>query len=85
MNRPDRDESCAGSVSPDLLAGISVRIEAEEDLTVRRCQSPQLPREPPANGTEPPSTDQLAGIYLEVEAPEDLTVHPRGAAIAPTP
>jgi hypothetical protein len=80
MISPARDESCSGVLTPEMLAGLSVRVEAEEDLTVRPCQPPQPPAGPAANDTEQPTSDQLAGVYLHVEAPEDLTVHPRAAA-----
>jgi hypothetical protein len=80
MIPPARDESCSGEPTPEMLSGISVRIEAEEDLTVRTRQPPQPQANSANNGTDQPGTDQLAGIYVLVEAPEDLTVHPRTAS-----
>jgi hypothetical protein len=77
MLPPTRDESNSGEPTPEMLAGLSVRIEAEETLTVRPFQAPQPPAGPATNGAERPSTEQLAGVYVEVEGPEDLTVHPR--------
>jgi hypothetical protein len=86
MIPPARDESGLGEATPEMLAGIPVRVEADEDLTVRHSQGPQTPAESTANGAGRPTTDQLAGVYVEVEAPEDLTVHPpRGAANTSAP
>ncbi len=62
-----------------MLAGMNVRIEADEDLTIHRVQSPQPLAGSLANGSAKPTTDQLAGVYVLVEAFEDLTVHPRAA------
>ena len=75
MVPPPRDESCSESATPEMLAGLSVRIEAEEDLAVRAFRPPL----PPTNGTDRPGVDQLAGIYIRIEASEDLTVHPPSA------
>jgi hypothetical protein len=58
------------------LAGVPVRVEADEDLTVRPVQAPQPLPAPAGNGDGHPGTDQLAGVYIEVEGPEDLAVHP---------
>ena len=77
MILPAWDESCSGAATPEMLAGVYVRVETEEDLTVRPYQPPQTPPHSTANGAERPTVDQLAGIYLHVEAPEDLTVRPR--------
>jgi hypothetical protein len=63
-----------------MLAGKSVRIEADEGFTVRTHQPPQPATTSATNGTDRPGSDQLAGIYVLVEAPEDLTVHPRAAS-----
>jgi hypothetical protein len=79
MILPARDESCSGDATPEMLAGVSVRVEAVEDLTIRPSQSPRTPTHSAANGTERPTADQLAGVYVHVEAPEDLTVQPRPA------
>jgi hypothetical protein len=76
MLPPARDESCSGGPTPEMLAGVYLEVEAEEDLTIRPCQLPETFPESIPNGMERPSTDQLAGLYLHVEAPEDLTVHP---------
>lgn len=77
MILPAWDESCSGAATPEMLAGVTVRVEAEEDLTVRPYQHPQTPTLSTANGAERPTADQLAGVYLHIEAPEDLTVQPR--------
>jgi len=77
MILPTRDESCSGVATPEMLAGITVRVEAEEDLTVRPYQPPQTPTHSAANGAERPTAEQLAGVYVLVEAPEDLTVKPQ--------
>jgi hypothetical protein len=77
MILPAWDESCSGVVTPEMLAGVTVRVEAEEDLTLRPYQPPQTPTPLIANGAERPTADQLAGVYFHVEAPEDLSVLPR--------
>jgi hypothetical protein len=77
MILPARDEMCSEAATTEMLAGIYVRVEAEEDLTVRPYQPPQTPTHSAANGAERPTADQLAGVYVPVEAPEDLTVQPR--------
>ena len=74
MILPASGESCSGSVTPEMLAGVYVRVEAEEDLTVRPYQSPRSATHSNANGAARPTADQLAGVYLHVEASEDLTV-----------
>ncbi len=79
MIPPSSQDSCSGVPTPGMLAGVTVQIEAEEDLTVQPCQPPQGPTAPLANGTEPHDTEQLAEVYVEVEAPEDLTVRPRAS------
>ena len=79
MIPPAQDKSCSEVPTSEMLAGLSVRVEAEEDLTVRPCWPPQPPVCPAASGGEQPTTDQLAGVYLQVEGPEDLTVRPRAA------
>jgi hypothetical protein len=76
MIEPGRDNFGSVEATRAALAGISVRIEAEEDLSVRPCQPPQPDTGSPSNGAGPPSTEQLAGIYVLVQAPEDLTVRP---------
>jgi hypothetical protein len=68
--------------TPDMLAGLSVRVEAAEDFAVRPYQPPQPPASTATNGAEHPTVDQLAGVYLLAEAPEDLTVHPRETPVS---
>ena len=68
--------SSSNGITPEMLAGVTVRIEAEEDFTIRPCQAPQTAANAAANGTGRPMTDQLAGVYVQVEAYEDLTVRP---------
>src|SRR5262249_8714776 len=70
---PTQNESPTGGPTREMLAGVYVRVEAEEDLTLRPCQPPQPAA---SNGEERPTVDQLAGVYVCVEGPEDLTVHP---------
>ncbi len=77
MILPAGDESCSGVATPEMLAGVYVQVEAEEDLTVRPYQPPQTPSHSVAHGAERPTADQLAGVYFHVEASEDLTVQPR--------
>ena len=77
MILPAWDESCSGVVTPEMLAGVYVRVEAEEDLTVRPYQPPRTPTHSTANGAERPTADQLAGVYVHVEAPEDMTERPQ--------
>jgi hypothetical protein len=77
MILPGRDESSPETVTPEMLAGVTVRVEAEEDLTVRPYQPPQTPTHSAANGAGRPTADELAGVYCHVEAPEDLTVQSR--------
>lgn len=74
MILPAWDESCSGSAPSEMLAGVTVRVEAEEDVTVRPYQPPQTPNHSAANSAERPTADQLAGVYFHIEAPEDLTV-----------
>lgn len=85
MIPPVRDEPFTGGILPEMLAGVSVRIEAEEDLTIRPYQVPQPPILPATNGAAEPTPDHLAGIYLSVEAAENLTVRPPTAASAQAP
>jgi hypothetical protein len=76
MIPPGRSEE---TPTPEMLAGVAVEIEAEEDITVRRCQPPQTDQVSGNNGVTLPTVNQLAGVYLDVEAPEDLTVRPASA------
>jgi hypothetical protein len=61
-----------GPPSKDMLAGITIHVEAEEDLTVR----PYKKGDPSAFAVDanPPTIDQLAGRYVLIEADEDLTI-----------
>lgn len=60
--------------TPELLAGIYVLVEGEEDVTSRpRCVP--LPAEADAKPIVP-TKEELAGHYLLVEGVEDLTEHP---------
>jgi hypothetical protein len=77
MDSLNGDKSELGEATPEKLAGISVRVEAEEDLTVRQNRPPQTLGGADANGTGHPTINQLAGIYVEIEAAEDLTVRPQ--------
>jgi hypothetical protein len=66
-----------------MLAGVSLRVEAEEDSAVRPHRPAQPSSVGDANGKERPTAEQLAGVYLEVEAAEDLSVHPHPAVTDP--
>ena len=57
-----------------MLAGVFLQVEANEDLSVAPCRAPD-PSARIANEVAP-TTEQLAGRYLLVEAVEDLSVHP---------
>ena len=85
MIPPAPNLPCSGQPTPEMLSGLNVRIEADEDFSVRNVQRPQLLADSSANGVGKPSTDQLAEVYVLVEAFEDLTVHPRGVANSPSP
>ncbi len=63
--------------TPEMLAGVNVLVEAEEDLTVVPCRAPK----PPAPGAAEtvPTTEDLAGHNILVEGHEDLTVHESSA------
>src|SRR5262249_27987406 len=77
---PIQNETPQEGPAPEMLAGVYLYVEAEEDLTVRPCQPPQPAAD---NGAERPTQDQLAGVYLRVEGPEDLTVHPPTCSTPP--
>jgi hypothetical protein len=77
MNPPQPNGTNSGGIDPRKLVSINVRIEAEEDLTVRPARLPQPPSGPVDQCTGRPTTDQLAGVYVLIEGPEDLTVRPR--------
>jgi hypothetical protein len=64
-----------------MLAGVTVVIEAEEDVTVRPCQPPQSSADDEGTGVTPPTAKELAGVNVHVEAPEDLTVRPVSPAL----
>jgi hypothetical protein len=77
MILPARDETCSEAATSEMLAGVYIRVEAEEDLTVRPYQPPQMPVHSTANGAERPTVEQLAGVYVHVAAREDLTARHR--------
>lgn len=86
MNPSAENAPCSEEPTPMMLAGLYVRIEGAEDLTIRHYQSAQTPLGPAPNDAVQPTADQLAGVYCQVEAPEDLTVHPPTmAANVPVP
>jgi hypothetical protein len=57
MIPPVQSELFSGDVLPEMLAGVSVRIEAEEDLTLRPYQAPQPAVPLAANGVTQPTPD----------------------------
>ena len=68
-------EPKSGAWGPEQVGGITIRIEAEEDLSVRPARAPFHPPELPP-GLTPTSPEVLAGITVCIEAEEDLTVRP---------
>ena len=76
------EESFSGGPTPEMLAGVYLCVEAEEDFTVRPYQSGAPSAATAGHRGKLPTPDQLAGVYLCVEGPEDLGVYPRSAAPA---
>jgi hypothetical protein len=76
------DQPPAGGPTPEMLAGVYLCIESEEDLTLRPYQQPQPNAAALGITAELPTTDHLAGVYLCVEGPEDLAVYPRSTPTA---
>jgi hypothetical protein len=56
----------------DMLAGLYVYLEGEEDLTIRPRQAPGSPAPAALPGEEQPTPDELAGIYVCVEGEENV-------------
>jgi hypothetical protein len=66
--------------TPEMLAGVNVRVEAAEDLTIIPCCAPEPT---PSLATSSPSVEQLVGHYILVEGEEDLTERPSSATKLP--
>ena len=74
MSTLNTNASTPQAPTTQMLAGVFVQVEADEDLSVVPCRSPD-PAARIANDVAP-TPEQLAGRYLLVEAVEDLSVHP---------
>jgi hypothetical protein len=85
MLPPTPKESFSGKPTPEMLAGVYLCVEAEEDLSVRPYQQAEPSGAAPGQGPESPTTERLAGVYLCVEGQEDTTVHARAACPATRP
>jgi hypothetical protein len=73
MNPPKTDLH-SNAPTPEMLAGVFLQVEGDEDLSVVPCRPPE--QAAPGAETAIPTTEDLAGHYVLVEGVEDLTTHP---------